>query len=130
MNTSGALLRRREGGRGSVRQDRDRGRRRLRRFGRLRRRQSTATNSLEEVAEGRVDAQRVVACRDHRIDLIGRQLEPGVDRVKRLGALQTKLVEADAVDEYLEVAAIPVRWRAILLAQLRGQAAAPGDELA
>src|SRR5207344_2413856 len=128
-NGGGALLRRREGGRGSVRQNRDRCRRRLRRPGRLTRRQSTAANSLEEFAEGRVNAQCIVACRDHRIDLIGRQLEPGVDRVKRLGALQTKLIEADAVDEYLEVATIPVRWRAILLAQLRGQAAAPGDEL-
>ena len=68
-----------------------------------------AAHALEEVAERRVDAQRVAARRDHRVDLIGRQLEPRVDRVEHLGALRTELIEADAVDHELEVAAIPVR---------------------
>ena len=46
-----------------------------------------AAQTLEEVAERRIDAERVTARRDHRIDLIDRQLEPRVDRAEHLGAL-------------------------------------------
>src|SRR6185503_2447738 len=59
-----------------------------------------------------------------------RQLEPRVDRIERLGPRWTELIEAHAIDEEFQVAAIPGGWRAIALALLGRKAAPPRDELA
>ena len=60
-----------------------------------------ATHAPEEVTECRIDAERVTARRDHRVDLIDRQLEPRINRVERRGALRPELIKSHAVDEDL-----------------------------
>ena len=71
----------------------------------------------KEVLEHRIGTQRVVPGLDHEINLVARQLEARVHGVQRPSTFGAELIEGNAVDGNLQVAAIPILRRPRPLAQ-------------
>ena len=65
---------------------------------------------------------------DKQVHLLGRQHEAGLDGVERGRPLRIELIEGDAADRELDVAAVPVGRHAVTVAIFVGKLAPPVDE--
>src|SRR5262249_51378325 len=79
-----------------------------------------AAERSDEGAEHRAVPQRIVAGRNDHVDLLGRQLERGLDRVERGGTLRIELIKRDPADVNLHVTAIQSGRGAIAVALCGG----------
>ncbi len=82
------------------------------RRGGSRRHARSARQRTHEGAKGRIGGKRVAAGGDQHIDLVRRQFEPRLDGIERGRTFLTQIVEGNAADEELHVAAIPAGRRA------------------
>src|SRR5687767_2064689 len=85
----------------------------------------------EGLLQSRVHVDRIPARRDEQVDLLGGQLQPGLDIVE-LGALGLReIVEGHVLDHEVNVPAVPAGERApVFPDRLLRKAAAPFDQLA